>query len=1255
MKLRAVCLLVMVAGGLAVAAPPASDPAYEANVLDVKFKEGTRVRMRNGEPTDVGNQAAVNTDLQGILNAFSLGQWDRTHSVDEATLDRLRLDGQAHSAKPLPDLNNYFRLHLPPGLSAERAKAIIERYDSVQAAYFVPRPVAPPTPPDYSSSAQPTYQDYLDAAPSGIDARNAWTRGYTGAGIKVCDVEYWINFAHQDLPPITVLGPLPVDPFQDDHGTGVNGIIAAKNDGVGTKGIAYGASLYFAGTSTAVGYRVAPALMECGAALSAGDVVLIEQQFAGPNWAGGTSQFGFVPTEWSKPVYDAIVTLVANGIVVVETTGNGSQNLDDAVYHTGHDDHWPFLVENDSGALLVTGGQSPHSATPRGAHTWSNNGATVDLQGWGDSLVTTGYGTLYSAEGVNRFYRSDFGGSSGSGPMIAGAVAILQQAHKALYGSPATPAQIKNMLVATGTAQAGTLHLGPLPNLQAALDAVQQVVYVDQFAFGNNTGTSWANAFFELQEALNVATPGMKILVAQGVYKPDWDPIANVRTGSRTASFQLKNGVAILGGYGTAGGLRDPNAHPTYLSGEIATAAGTDNSYHVVTAGAAIDDSAVLDGFHVSAGRADGANPNDRGAGISIQGGFPSLRQLVVEQNYAARGGGIYNGTGEPSLERVTIDNNTASGASGGGMFNDGGGPRLTFVTFSNNVVSNPGSEGGGLFTQNGSPIIENSKFLGNSATRGGGLSSWAGGLTTLDNCEFRGNQASDLGGAVLNFQGTLRLNNATLSANTATTNGGGIYLFDPNTVTIRNSILWGNTNGQIIGASATVTRSIVQGGYAAGTNVDDLDPLFRTPGADLRLKKGSPALDKGDPTSVDGSTCSPTDIRGVERADNCDLGAYEYRGNPGSWWSNGEADLLHTGESNDGTPSAGAKRQSADDFVVPAGQACAISAFRGVLQDGTKVMDAFAELYSDASGFPSTSPLATWTIVSSCYHNGAACETYNQCTTGTSCSSDANCGNPLYQCVSGQCVSPCVMPGQSLGYRGAGKLWEPNFKDLDKHLGPGKYWLSIYGTQEAGSTGTAFAISAGEGAVQSTPYRFRQTGFGWVDGGPFNGNASHDLALDIDAVCGADADGDLSPVGLDCDDADANRFPGNPEICDGFDDNCDGLADSGATPTGVPTLTLPSRTQLSWTVVTGAAAFDVVHGSLSALRSSNGDFTTAVCDTNETTATTLPVTAAPPAGGLWYLVRPSSPCGTGTYNTTSPRQVQSRDAEIAASASACP
>jgi hypothetical protein len=126
--------------------------------------------------------------------------------------------------------------------------------------------------------------------------------------------------------------------------------------------------------------------------------------------------------------------------------------------------------------------------------------------------------------------------------------------------------------------------------------------------------------------------------------------------------------------------------------------------------------------------------------------------------------------------------------------------------------------------------------------------------------------------------------------------------------------------------------------------------------------------------------------------------------------------------------------------------------------------------------------------------------------------------------------------------------------------------------------------------------------------------------------------------------------------VCDSIDNDCNGVADTGVAPGGVPLLALPSGTQLSWTAVVGGTGYDVVHGSLSALRSSNGDFTTATCDANETTATSLPISGgAPPAGGLWYLVRPSSPCGGGTYNTTSPRQVQSRDAEIAASANACP
>jgi len=46
------------------------------------------------------------------------------------------------------------------------------------------------------------------------------------------------------------------------------------------------------------------------------------------------------------------------------------------------------------------------------------------------------------------------------------------------------------------------------------------------------------------------------------------------------------------------------------------------------------------------------------------------------------------------------------------------------------------------------------------------------------------------------------------------------------------------------------------------------------------------------------------------------------------------------------------------------------------------------------------------------------------------------------------------------------------------------------------------------------------------------------------DGEVAVDADGDGSPRELDCDDADPARFPGNPEQCDGVDNDCSGSAE---------------------------------------------------------------------------------------------------------------
>jgi hypothetical protein len=160
----------------------------------------------------------------------------------------------------------------------------------------------------------------------------------------------------------------------------------------------------------------------------------------------------------------------------------------------------------------------------------------------------------------------------------------------------------------------------------------------------------------------------------------------------------------------------------------------------------------------------------------------------------------------------------------------------------------------------------------------------------------------------------------------------------------------------------------------------------------------------------------------------------------------------------------------------------------------------------------------------------------------------------------------------------------------------------------------------------------------------------------------GVDNDGDgLSECAGDCNDADPAIHPGAAEVCDGLDNNCDGIVDNAPVPAGTPSMTVaPSGgdTDLSWTPLAGATGYDVVRGDLGTLRSGGGDFAAATqaCLANNTGATSLTVMdTAPVGGGLFYLVRGVNCGGAGTYDEGTASQVGSRDAGIAASSLACP
>ena len=98
------------------------------------------------------------------------------------------------------------------------------------------------------------------------------------------------------------------------------------------------------------------------------------------------------------------------------------------------------------------------------------------------------------------------------------------------------------------------------------------------------------------------------------------------------------------------------------------------------------------------------------------------------------------------------------------------------------------------------------------------------------------------------------------------------------------------------------------------------------------------------------------------------------------------------------------------------------------------------------------------------------------------------------------------------------------------------------------------------------------------------------------------------------------------------------------------------NATSVSWTTGGAAVPFDVVRGNLVTLRTTVGNFAaaTTTCLANDTMSSSLMDANDPPdSGGFWYLVRGGN--GAGTYDSGSPSQIGSRDAEILASGLACP
>jgi predicted outer membrane repeat protein len=371
------------------------------------------------------------------------------------------------------------------------------------------------------------------------------------------------------------------------------------------------------------------------------------------------------------------------------------------------------------------------------------------------------------------------------------------------------------------------------------------VIFVNRNGSGSGNGTSWAAAFTNLQTAIDSAHNGDSIFVVKGTYYPSKDAAGNpTPADERTKTFALKAGVGIFGGFAgseSSLGARNIAANTTTLSGDLGIADTiSDNSYHVVTGASG---GAILNGFTVSFGNANGAGENAEGGGI-VRPGSVSIASCTVSRNRALFGGAML----VPDVVNIDIRN----------------------TVFANNYSA----LGGGAIditssTSTGSFI--NTIFRGNTSGGSGGAIYNTGSPLVFTNCIFDSNSVSSQPYDFYNDGGSPKFVNCVIYGDHFYAKTGSLVLV--------NCIVWG---GATLAGTATVSNSCTNTSYSGTGNIIQ-DPLFvNAPAGDFHLKNGSPCIDKADGTQaplLDFDGTPRYNYPGAANFDSicADIGAFEY------------------------------------------------------------------------------------------------------------------------------------------------------------------------------------------------------------------------------------------------------------------------------------------------------------------------------------------------------------------------------------------
>ncbi|MHC4544362.1 MAG: LamG-like jellyroll fold domain-containing protein, partial [Planctomycetota bacterium] len=425
-------------------------------------------------------------------------------------------------------------------------------------------------------------------------------------------------------------------------------------------------------------------------------------------------------------------------------------------------------------------------------------------------------------------------------------------------------------------------------------------------------GSSWADAFTDLQSALITAESGDEIRVAQGFYSPE-DPLLLLRASNPNPADGARTVTLTADLSWTAGS--DATSHDVYFGttspgifkgNQSGTTFDPGTMAYSTTYFWRIDEvnngsktTGIVWSFRtIGPGPSSSPPPvgdsNEQAAlevidreatlqlknGVVIKGGYagfgepapnerdPNIYETILSGDIGIRGNSSDNSfhvvTGSDCDSTAVLDGFTITAgnanedypslhANGGGMYNYSGSPTIISCTFIGNSAVR---DGGGMFNGGQSnPTLTGCTFRGNrSIYEGGAISNRTSSSPTITNCSFIDN-SSNHGGAISSWPGSPVVSNSTFSGNSAEL-GGALFNYDSSSP-LTNCIFSNNYAEELGGAICNLSSIPLEednsGSLGGGSNVANSIPLFLF--ADYAFSDNSSGYESSVNSASDSST----------------------------------------------------------------------------------------------------------------------------------------------------------------------------------------------------------------------------------------------------------------------------------------------------------------------------------------------------------------------------------------------------------------